>query len=492
MPNDAAMHSPPSARSPSAQPTSVRRSSVHPTPTRQLIDQIAFWATLLLGVCPALLFAGRPLWVIAPTAMLTGGFLAITVLLRLREPSRPWSWNKRLLALSGAFWAVVVLYAAAQALPIGSAASADSPWREAAALIGVDFKARGSLNAGATLAGVLRLTLYASLCLLAYMTCRGRKRGWIILWALVAVGGIAAVYAILMKVAGIDAVLWQEKRYYLGWATGPFHNRNTFAAFLGIGLTANVAVFARSFRHAVPSEIEGRERLRLALEFLTRKGALIAGPMLAMAAAGLMTGSRAGVAAMAIGAALTAGAVAIRWADGRRMARMVGALAVVAAIVGLLWVLGGGQTAGRGVSIETSLDQRLQIFADTNRAIAQRPMSGYGLGAFSEAMHSVKSTELVNDWRRAHNTYLELALELGWPMALIAFAAVGMVGAAAARGLWTRRRAAPIAAAAAASLILTAAHSLVDFPLQEPGVALALALLLGTAAAQAEEGGNGA
>ena len=63
-------------------------------------------------------------------------------------------------------------------------------------------------------------------------------------------------------------------------------------------------------------------------------------------------------------------------------------------------------------------------------------------------------------------------------MAIAAFIAVAFVIAAAARGLWTRYRSAPIAAAAA--------HSLVDFRLQESGIALMLALLLGTAAAQAD------
>ena len=96
----------------------------------------------------------------------------------------------------------------------------------------------------------------------------------------------------------------------------------------------------------------------------------------------------------------------------------------------------------------------------------------------------------MNDWRRAPNSYLELALEISWPMTIIAFLAITLVIAAAARGLWTRYRSAPFAAAATASAIAAAAHSLVDFPLQEPGIALTLALLLGAAAAQAD-GRNG-
>ena len=75
-------------------------------------------------------------------------------------------------------------------------------------------------------------------------------------------------------------------------------------------------------------------------------------------------------------------------------------------------------------------------------------------------------------------------------MAIIAFLAIMLVIIAAARGLWTRYRSAPFAAAATASAIAATAHSLADFPLQEPGIALMLALLLGAAAAQAD-GRNG-
>ena len=62
-----------------------------------ILERALFWGTLLLGVVPALVFAGRPMWVIAPVAMAIGVLLAITAARRLRQPSSSWTWSGGLL-----------------------------------------------------------------------------------------------------------------------------------------------------------------------------------------------------------------------------------------------------------------------------------------------------------------------------------------------------------------------------------------------------------
>jgi hypothetical protein len=452
-----------------------------------ILERALFWGTLLLGVVPALVFAGRPMWVIAPVAMAIGVLLAITAARRLRQPSSSWTWSGGLLTGAAILWALVIIYALLQALMTGPSVGV---WADAAALTSQATPSRRSFNPGATLNGALRFAAYGGLCLLAYWTCRGRKEGWAVLWAIAAAATLAAVYGIAGKVLGWETVLWREKLNYSGYATGPFENRNTFATFLAIGITANIALFARALRKAGLGDFVGTERVRQILEFGTRQGILMALPMLAMAGASLMTGSRAGFAVMALAAGISTVAIAIRWGGGRTLLRVISAVGSITVIISVLWVVGGSQTAERAAKLEDSASYRLEIYRDTARAIEQGPSGGYGLGAFPEAFHRYKSTELVNDWRRAHNSYLELALEISWPMAIIAVLAITLVIAAATRGLWTRYRSAPFAAAATASAIAAAAHSLVDFPLQEPGIALTLALLLGAAAAQAD-GRNG-
>jgi O-antigen ligase len=131
----------------------------------------------------------------------------------------------------------------------------------------------------------------------------------------------------------------------------------------------------------------------------------------------------------------------------------MGGFAVIAIILMAL----AGQ--GRGVSVEGYVEQRLEIFQNANRIAAERPMRGIGLGAFPEAMHALKSTELTNDWRRAHNSYLEAVAELGWPVVILMCIAVTLLFVAAFRGVWTRRRLTPIHTAAVSGFIAAAAQS---------------------------------
>ncbi len=452
-----------------------------------MLARLCFHATLAIALLPALLFAGRPLWVLAPAAVAAGLVLIVAAAARFRAPNGGMTWSDRLVLAAGLAWLAVIGYAASQAFGVGPAAGAGGDWAAAAGLTGQEFPARGSLNAGATALGCLRLSLYAGVFLLAYWTCRGRDDAWRVMWAVVGVATAAALYAVLAKIAGVEYVLWQEKRYYVGYATGPFPNRNTFATFLAIGLAANVAIWARALRRAAPGDIEGQEKLRLVLEFATKRGVLLAAPGLLMALAGLMTGSRAGLAAMALAVVATALVIALRTASARSPAS-IAAIAGVVAILGALWALGGSGAANRGVSLDASYEQRAELFQDTRRMIAEAPLAGVGLGAFPEAIHRHKTTELTNDWRRAHNVYLEAAAELGLPAAALMLLAVGLVGFAAARAVFTRRRLAPMAAASVGGLLAAAAHSLVDFPLQEPAVVLVLALTLGAAASQADSG----
>ena len=451
-----------------------------------MLDRLLFHGLLVTALAPALMFAGRPLWAIVAAALAAGVLLLAASSLRAFRKPQGWTWTDGLLIAAGGIWAGVLAYAASQISTDGPAAAA-TLWREAAGLLGEPVPVRGSLNPGATGIGVLRLGLYAGVLVLAYWLCGSRARAWTVVTAVLAVVAVAALYAAALKVAGIEYVLWEKKRYYIGWATGPFANRSTFASYLAIGLACNVALWARAYRRFVPSEIEGRERLRLALESITRRSVFLALPGFAIAGAGLMTGSRAGTAAMAIAVVLTAGLIALRWRRDALLAPIVAVLSVTA-VAGLLWVVAGDGVASRFDNLEDAYDVRQSLYEDAGRILDAHGARGVGLGAFSEALHAYKSADTGYDRWQAHNTYLENLIELGWTAGLAMFLAAGLVGFAAARAIWRRRRLAPVAAAATGGFIAVALHSAVHFPLQEPGVALTLALLLGAAAAQADGG----
>lgn len=449
-----------------------------------MISRILFVLLLAAALTPALAFAGRPLWVLAPAALGVGVCLGFAAVGRLAGRSGDWTTGGRLIAVAAGLWCAVAAFAYVQTLGLGPASVVGGAWAAAADLLTRDFDARISFNAGAAYFGILKLGLYGGVFLAAYWICRGRRRAWIVLWAVVAMTTVAALYALGAALLGIESVWGFEKRHYVGWATGPFENRNTFAGYLAVGLACASGLWMRDMRR--DGATEGPSWRFWA--FLSGRGLVMALPAVVLATAVAMTGSRAGLAAMALAPFLTV-LFALAAADhGRR--RLAAGAAILAAL-GLLAALAGDRLTSRSATLESSFAQRAELYGDTLRIIADRPLVGVGLGAFPEAIHAYKSTELSHDWKRAHNVYLEVAAELGLPAALAAFAAVGFAAFAAARGLWTRRYLPPMPAAAVGGFLAAAAHSLVDAPLQEPGIALTLALLLGTAAAQAD-GAHGA
>jgi O-antigen ligase len=87
---------------------------------------------------------------------------------------------------------------------------------------------------------------------------------------------------------------------------------------------------------------------------------------------------------------------------------------------------------------------------------------------------------------KAHNTYLEDALEIGIPATALLLLSLGIVLCRCVRGLARRNSGRMLAAIGAGAATLVGVHSLVDFSLQMPAVAVTFLMTLGLAAAQSE------
>lgn len=118
----------------------------------------------------------------------------------------------------------------------------------------------------------------------------------------------------------------------------------------------------------------------------------------------------------------------------------------------------------------------------TIEAINDNLVFGTGFGTFRDIFPMYRdatcdSAHII--WLRAHNSFLELYLGLGLPALIL----VGVVGLSFAQiistGIGTRQRLKGIPITMAGAVIFVAAHSLVDFPLQIPGIALYFAALMG-------------
>ena len=149
------------------------------------------------------------------------------------------------------------------------------------------------------------------------------------------------------------------------------------------------------------------------------------------------------------------------------------------------------ETLGSGVNSRFDLDRladggRWEAYKSTLKIIADHPWLGTGLGTFSLIFPAYRSESvpIVGIWDRAHNTPLELASEVGIPLALLVIMAWIVALVFLARGIRTRRRDVILPIAGCLVALLAIFHSNIDFSLQIPGFSIIVGAVVGGGLAQ--------
>lgn len=296
-----------------------------------------------------------------------------------------------------------------------------------------------------------------------------------------ALGYSAAAYAIFGLVSMIvdpGMLLWREKIAYIGAVTGTFVNSNTAADYFTAGAIAWLAVLVR--RQAQQRRGSSRNT-NDAWRWRVRRGdAKVIAAGLCCVLAVILTRSRLGVALG--GLALVGTYLVLDRRPGGFLRRLV-AIAIVA--IGLLQLVGASLFA-RFDFLGFSDGGRLETYRNTLRMILDHPWFGVGLGSFGAAYPAYRGDGgLWWIWDAAHSTPLELAAEMGLPLAgLMMLCWLVLLIALARRFVVSQET---LTAIAFPVVLVGAAHSLVDFSLQTAGYAIP-ALALAGAALRAEPG----
>ncbi|ABD27682.1 O-antigen polymerase [Novosphingobium aromaticivorans DSM 12444] len=214
-----------------------------------------------------------------------------------------------------------------------------------------------------------------------------------------------------------------------------------------------------------------------------------AGAALLLATGVFLTQSRTSMVLLGLPAAfavLRIGAMALDrrvGGSGRNAARTaLGGALVALALGATLTVAGGGSRIDTALArFERSEEQRPAIWEDTRYAIERYWPVGAGMGTFDEVFQIDESLENITPRRagRAHNDYLEIAVEAG----VVGLAVVALWAIWAAFASW-RAASTPQrwpALAGTGILMAVALQSLLDYPLRNQAMlciaALAVALL---------------
>ena len=296
---------------------------------------------------------------------------------------------------------------------------------------GVAVYAHQTLTASLTWAAWLALFIAAS-GILAEEQTRERFR-----LGMIGVGAAISLEALAQHVTAPGLIYWTFPTR-AGFCFGPFPNPDHYAALMEILIPAAVWEALRGKRHS----------------------AAAAAAAAVMFASIVASGSRA---AVVLGALELLALPLLPGCQFPRAQKLAAAMAVFAAVATLTV---GWQFAWRRFQLEDPWRYRREIAASTLEMIRERPLTGFGLGAFETVYPAYASFDIGQRVAHAHNDWLEWTAEGGFPVLLLFAFFTG-------QSFWRNRREAWTWGA-----YVVLAHGLVDFPAQIPGLAALVIVLM--------------
>jgi len=429
---------------------------------------------------------------------------------------RPWSWTLLtfLVVISWLFWlasvwqspasaarsvrriagplflaSLALFWGAMQCLPCMPKAWLNPVWSIAADGLDKPLNATISLNGWSTVTELMKLVTYMMAGWLAYVFCERPGRAKRLLDALIAIGACYATYALVMAMLGIA----QIQVFYTTTASGsspiaaPFMTHASFASFLGmITLCTCVRLFALGTGNIV--SVRGPRQLFLTtLKFGFGRGTplLVAG--LVLFSMLVAAASRAGFLAVLVGI-MTLLVFASVMEPRRTISKWAFAGIAVSALIAVFLFQVNGDTLESGfndlIRGDATLDLRGVLWSAATHMVADAPLPGLGLGSFENAYPLYADHVYPFNMDKVHNDYLELAAGLGLAAALAWLSALLWLGIQCGRGIILRRRNRMYSLIAVAATVSVAVHSVFDFTLQIPAVALTYVAILGMGVAQ--------
>lgn len=307
-----------------------------------------------------------------------------------------------------------------------------------------------------------------------FFTSQNRQ---IFLSALSYAGSLYSLVAIYWLYTSPNSQIWLSVNAYPNSATGPFISRNSFAMFLGISLHATLfQVFRLRPEFLRSMKLHRGELIRRELPAIISKLTLYFIQLSSL----ILTASRAGI-SLVIAAQILM--VLIIIAKNRRLILTIIPISLFFLVVGnTSYGLYSKQVDIRSQGIVENFETRRDLYLEVWTILQTNPLVGFGLGSFENVFRAYKSHQFDpwGNWLRAHNAYLELALGLGIPAAVILLIAISIPIFMIIR-LVISGEASPVRLTAMASIFSIAAHSFLDFGIQSAGVSLPFFSLLGIA-----------
>jgi O-antigen ligase len=448
-----------------------------------IVERVLLWAFIAgLAWCP-FWFGGYVLFAWGINAVLFPGLVAIYELsLLIRGARHPVAMRQ--IKVPAALFATVVLWILIQNATWTPEWLHHPIWQMSADALDRPIDGSISVNRELTSLALLRLITAASVFWIAMQLCRDSSRASFLLCSIAAISCAYAAYALFV----LGLTPGREQSHSHSFTTSTFVNRNSFAAYAGIGFVAICGLILRFYRQEFMS-VGGSVRFRIAtfIEVTGQKAMVLLGGAFAILVALLLSGSRGGIASTVLGllvfTVLTLRLRKRQFAEQRWAIVAVGALLVVATFLAF-----GDAVAGKITQEGFRDESRMAVYLIAIRSTINAPLLGYGYGTFADVfpMFRDQSVSTWAKWSMAHNTYLEVLQGLGLLFGSMLVASVVVLVLRCVKGAVTREMNETLPCVAASVGFLLGLHSLVDFSLQMQAVAITFMALLGAGVAQSE------
>ena len=438
------------------------------------LASVQLWLTMaVVGLAPTFFGSVDLFWIALWTV-----FLSIAALLGPHSILN--SAQTRAVVVFVFICAAYALIAVAQTTPSVFTKLNDPIWKKAAEVFGTDANSRISSHAKIPRAAMGHSLLFAMAVVNGFWIGTSRRQTAKLIRFIQAMILLAAVYALISFFLMPNMLLWVEKTSYGDSLTTPFVNHNTAATFFGAGtilwfcsgLYAARSVSISTIRSFIEPSSEDNRLYYVVFGF---------GAAVVCLFALLETGSRGGLICSCFGLLISALLMIVQK---RRSSPLYAILGFIGAFTLVVLLISRTSTIIRRDLFD---EARWSIYSTVVEAIKQRPLLGTGLGTFQDIFPAIRSNVISGwgVWEQAHSTILEIAFEMGLPMAILcAVQAIAALFIVARAAITNEGRKGSRLAAIAGIAGLSYSHSTIDFSLQIPGYLIMFGVLIGCGVAR--------
>ncbi|WP_175445635.1 O-antigen ligase family protein [Kordiimonas lacus] len=296
---------------------------------------------------------------------------------------------------------------------------------------------------------------------------------------------VYCIYGLVVYFTGNEKILWYDRWTVGEGLTSTFVNRNSYAAYVGIGLNCLIAYSYWLFNVSTPKFAGLKSKVFYFFRRHPHQCQILCLSILLVLTALFLTGSRAGI----ISVTLTIVYLTLRLTFGdlgtgehTRKAKS-GSWALIVFLISFFAVFAfSGDMFEYRMNVDLESNYRFKLYPVLIKLIQEGPLFGTGLGTFPEVFSMHRAPDLQQIVLRAHNDYLEILLTAG-PIVgglLIFLLTYFVVKFASHRH--TSFTVEVFSVCSLSIMLQMALHSSVDFPLQIPAIAITVCGILGATA----------